>query len=138
MPWPLDLIGVTVRSVLGSSERAESEVESAEALFVPHELELKLDEALAEIRRASDSIDRHVEVLGTLSDSLPALTESVTHLTEQLGHVMAVTAPLAAAEREASRLERILRRRPQAAAGEPHEAPEPPEPPEAPAGEPDS
>ncbi len=112
-PWPFELIGVTVRSVLGASDRAETEVTHAEAVFEPHELEAKLDDALAAIRRASESLEAHAEVLGTLSDSLPALTESVTRLTDQLGHVMQVTAPLAAAEREASRLDRILRRRAQ-------------------------
>jgi hypothetical protein len=118
-PWPIELIGVTVRSVLGASGRAEEEVTHAEALFAPHELEAKLDEALAAIRQAGESLERHAQVLGTLSDTLPALTESVTRLSEQLGHVMQVTAPLAVAEREASRLDRILRRRAQPPAGEP-------------------
>ena len=84
MPWPFDLISVTVRYVLGASDRAESEVETAEEVLEPHELEAKLDDALDVLRRASESLERHVEVLGTLSDSLPALTESVTRLTEQL------------------------------------------------------
>ena len=77
------------------------------------ELEAKLDEAVAAIHRASESLERHVEVLGALSESLPPLTASVTRLTDELGHAMAVTAPIAAAEREASRLDRLLRRRPQ-------------------------
>ncbi len=115
-PWPIELVGVTVRSVLGAPDRAEAEVAHAEALFEPGELEAKLDDALAAIRRASESLERHAEVLGTLTDSLPALTDSVTRLSEQLGRVMEVTAPLALAEREASRLDRILRRRAQAPA----------------------
>ena len=68
-------------------------------------------------------------MLAALSDSLPPLTESVTRLTEQLGHVMDVTAPLAAAEREASRLDRLLRRRGAPAAAGPETelpAPQPP------------
>ena len=128
-PWPIELVGVTVRSVFGAPDRAEAEVTRAEALFEPGELEAKLDDALAAIRRASDSLERHVEVLETLSDSLPALTESVTRLSEQLGRVMELTAPLTMAEREASRLDRILRRRAQApAAADEQAAVEPPHP----------
>jgi len=118
VPWPFDLIGGTVRYVLGAPARAESEVEDAEAVLEPRELEAKLDEVLVVIRGASASLERHVEVLGTLSDSLPALTESVTRLTDQLDRVMKVTEPFDVAEREASRLDRILRRRAQ--------SPEPP------------
>jgi chromosome segregation ATPase len=134
-PWPVELIGVTVRSVFGVSDRAETEVAHTEALFEPQELEARLDDALAAIRRASDSLERHAEVLETLTDSLPALTESVTRLTEQLGHVMQVTAPLAAAEREASRLDRILRRRAQSPVAQPEAAAEQP-PAEEPPSEP--
>lgn len=110
MPWPFDQIGGTVRSVLGVSERAEQDV--AATVRNPRELETKLGEAVAAVGRATESLERHAEVLGALSDSLPALTASVTRLTDQLSHVMEVTAPLAAAEREASRLDRLLRRRP--------------------------
>jgi hypothetical protein len=62
------------------------------------------------VRRATDSIERHVEVIETLATSLPPLTESVTRLTEQLNQLMALTAPLAAAEREVSRLEHLFGR----------------------------
>ena len=116
MPWPFDAIGGTVRSVLGAPEHVEADL--ARAVRVG-ELEAKLEEAVAAMHRASESLERHVEVLGALSDSLPPLTASVTRLTDELGRAMDVTAPLAAAEREASRFDRLLRRRP----------PPPPEPP---------
>jgi hypothetical protein len=139
VPWPFDQIGGAVRSVLGVSERAEQDV--ASTLRDPRQLEAKVDEAVAAIRGAAESLERHAEVLGALSDSLPALTQSVTRLTDQLGRVMEVTAPLAVAEREASRLDRLLRRRPPRAAEPPPEGPrvleprparEPPRPPETP------
>ena len=138
-PWPLDAIGSTVRSVLGASERVESDAVRAAPLGDARELAAKLDQAVASVERACESLERHAEVLGVLSerlppltDSLPPLTESVTRLTDQLGRVMEVTAPLAAAEREASRLDRLLRRRGQTpatatSAPEP-EAPTAPEP----------
>jgi hypothetical protein len=124
-PWPLDALGSTVRSMLGTSERVEADV--AAPLREPGELEAKLDRAVVAVERACESLERHAEVLGTLSDSLPPLTESlpplteslppltesVTRLTEQLGRLMEVTAPFAAAEREVSRLDRLLRRRAQ-------------------------
>lgn len=131
VPWPFDLIGGTVRSVLGESERAESDL--AAPIRDPRELEAKLDEAVTAIHRASESLEAHVEVLGTLSDSLPGLTDSVTRLSEQLAHMMRVTEPLAVAERDVTRLDRLLRRRAQAPG--PAGPPGPPEPPE-PAAEP--
>jgi chromosome segregation ATPase len=107
LPSPLDVL----RSVLGASERAESDVAHAVPLRETHELEAKLAEAVAAVTRACESLERHAEVLGTLSDALPALTDSVTHLTDELARLLTVTAPLAAAEREASRFQHLLRRR---------------------------
>jgi hypothetical protein len=75
------------------------------------------------MHRACDSLERHVTVVEGLTDSLPALTESVTRLTDQLSVLLAVTAPVAATERELSRVEQIFgrRRRPE------HRSPEEPE-----------
>jgi hypothetical protein len=139
VPWPFDLIGGTVRSVLGAPEHAEADMARAAPLLETAGLEAKLDDAVAAVREAGASLERHVEVLAALSDSLPPLTESVTQLTEQLRRVMEVTAPLAAAEHELSRLDRLLRRRGTPAAPgpetelpapepEPEPAPEPPSP----------
>jgi hypothetical protein len=125
VPWPFDLIGGAVRSVLGVSERAESDVVRATPLRETHQLEAKLDETVAAVQRACESIERHADSIGALSDSLPALTESVTRLTEELSGVMRMTAPLEAAEREVSRFDRLLRRHPPPAAP-PAPGPEPP------------
>jgi hypothetical protein len=114
VPWPFDQIGGTVRTVLGLSERAETDVMGGSPLGDVRELESKLDQAVASVERACSSLEQHAEALGALSDTLPALTESVTRLADELGRVMEVTAPLAVAEREASRLDRLLRRRGQA------------------------
>jgi hypothetical protein len=111
VPWPFDLIGGTVRSVLGVPEHAEAEMARATPLRETAALEAKLDEAVTAVDEAAASLERHIEVLAALSDSLPPLTESVTQLTEQLRRVMEMTAPLAAAEHEVSRLDRLLRRR---------------------------
>jgi ABC-type transporter Mla subunit MlaD len=128
-----------VRAVLGASEHAEQDVAHAMPLHETQALEEKLEDALAAIRRAAEamerhaetmdrhcgslerqaaSLERHAEVLGSLSDALPALTDSVTHLTDELGRLMSVTAPLAAAEHEAGRLEGLFRRRRPTTAGD--------------------
>jgi chromosome segregation ATPase len=122
VPWPFDQIEGAVRSALGISQRAEAEVAEANPLRETQELEDKLDETVAAVHRACESIERHADSIGALSDSLPALTESVSRLTDELTRLLRVTAPLAAAEREASRLDRLLHRHPQ----------QPPAPPPAP------
>jgi ABC-type transporter Mla subunit MlaD len=116
VPWPLDQIEGAVRSVLGMSERAEADAERANPLRETQELEDKLDETVAAVHRVCESIERHADSIGALSESLPALTESVTRLTDELSTLLRVTAPLAAAEREASRLDRLLHRHPPAPA----------------------
>jgi len=125
VPWPFELIGGALRSVLGVSERAEVEVVRVTPLRETQELEAKLDETVAAMQRACESLERHADSIGALSDSLPALTESVTRLTEELSGVMRMTAPLAAAERDVSRFDRLLRRRPLAPAA-PAPGPAPP------------
>src|SRR5205807_1728284 len=75
------------------------------------------------VHRAADSMERHVAVVEALADSLPPLTESVTRLTDQLSSLMQITAPVAAAEREVSRLERLFGRRHGPASPMVHERP---------------
>jgi phage-related tail protein len=125
--WPFDTIEGVVRSVLGVSQRAEAEVAEANPVRETQELEAKLDETVAAVHRACESIERHADSLGALSDSLPALTESVTRLTNELSTLMRVTAPLAAAEREASRLDRLLHRHSQQPAAPPGKETRPPQ-----------
>lgn len=108
---PLNLVSRSLRALLGVSEQAETEVMRHTPLHDTEELEAKLADAIAAIHRAADSLERHIAVLESLADSLPQLTQSVTHLTNQLQDVMQITAPLTAAERELSRMERLFGRR---------------------------
>jgi hypothetical protein len=105
---PLDLLTRPLRSLLGGAEQVESDVVRHSPLAETRELEVKLAESVAALHRAADSMERHVAVVETLASSLPPLTESVTRLTDQLGELLSLTAPLAAAEREVSRIERLF------------------------------
>jgi hypothetical protein len=107
----LDLVTGPIRSVLGVAQQAERDVERHTPMHETREVEQKLLEGIEAVHRATDSIERHVEVIEALATSLPPLTESVTRLTDQLGELLQITAPLAAAERDVSRLEHLFRRR---------------------------
>jgi ABC-type transporter Mla subunit MlaD len=134
---PFDLIAAPLRSLLRAAEGAEAEAVQHSPLAATHELEARLGEAVTAAHRAAESVERHVEVIETLAQSLPPLTESVTRLTDQLNHVLRVTAPVAAVERDVSRLENLFRRRQRAgglAGADPPAGSEPPSEPGAPAG----
>jgi hypothetical protein len=120
-----DLLTGPLRSLFGAAERAEADVERHAPTAEAARIEAKLEEAVAAMHRAADSVERHVAVVEALADSLPPLTESVTHLTNQLQDVIRITAPLAATERELSRMERLFgrRRRPPAPSPSGLEAP---------------
>ena len=60
----------------------------------------ELREAVAAMHRTAEAVERHVEVLGEVTEALPALTESVTRLCDQLAALIALAAPVEAAERE--------------------------------------
>jgi len=102
----LDSVRGTLRHAIGAAEHVESDVES----HTPASIESKLDELIAAMHRASDSAERHVEVVEGLAQSLVPLTDSVTKLTDQINLLLTVTAPLAAAERDVSRAEGLFRR----------------------------
>jgi len=90
----LDFATNAARSVLGQIGVVEHRVEHLTAV------EDKLHEAVGALHRTSASLDRHVEAVEALGDSLPALTAAVTHLCEQLTAVLEMAAPVEAAERE--------------------------------------
>ncbi len=71
----------------------------------------ELREAVAAMHRTAEAVERHVEVLGEVTDALPALTESVTRLCDQLAALLALAAPVESAERELSGLRRLFHRR---------------------------
>jgi hypothetical protein len=94
-----------LRSVLGIAER--------QVAAPLEETERKIVEAAGAIQRATESIERHVEVVEGLATSVGPLTESVNRLTETMANLVTILGPLAAAEHEVQRAERLfgLRRR---------------------------
>ncbi|MHB8658667.1 MAG: hypothetical protein ACYC91_12055 [Solirubrobacteraceae bacterium] len=107
---PFDLLPGAIRSLLGPSERAGLDVAHHSPLGEALVMEDKLSEAVAAIHRAAESMERHVAVVETLADSVPALTASVSRLTDELGGLLRVLAPVAGAEQELSRFEHLFRR----------------------------
>ena len=128
---PLDLLTRPLRALLGE---AEHEAAAHSPLAHTHEIEEHLGEAIKAMHRAAESVERHVQVIESLGDTLPPLTQSVTQLTDQIGHLLRVTAPLAAAERDVSKVEGMFHRRRHAPepATEPPDVKPPPAPPSGP------
>ncbi len=121
----LDFVLRPLRYVLGAGEREVSKPLD--------ETEHELVDAVRAIHRASESIDRHVEVIEGLATSLGPLTESVNQLTATMADLVALLGPLAGAEHDVQRAERFLhfRRRERDASpqpGSPEAQPDSPEP----------
>lgn len=114
-----DFVTNAIRSALGA---AEQDVIRHSPLQETEALNDQLREAVGAVHRAADSLERHVEVVDSLAVSLTPLTESVTRLTEQIGALLTITAPMAAAEREVSRLPHLFGRRRQPAASQAEDA----------------
>src|SRR5205823_2106569 len=95
----LDVLFRPLRAALGTAEHevAHSPLQRTE--------EDILDTVNA-LRRATDSIEHHVEVIESLATSVTPLTESVNTLTATMTQLVAVLAPLAAAERGVAAAER--------------------------------
>lgn len=78
--------------------------------------ERDIADAVNAVHRAADSIEHHVEVVEGLAMSVGPLTESVNSLTETMAELVKLLSPMAAAERDAERVERVFgfrrRRRP--------------------------
>ncbi len=66
-------------------------------------------DAVNAIQRATDSIERHVEVIEGLATSVGPLTDSVDRLTATKGDLVSLLAPMGAAEHEVQRVEGFLR-----------------------------
>lgn len=103
----LDLVKGTLRSAIGAAEHVESDVEA----HSPAGVEAKLDEMISVMHRTCESAERHVEVVEALAQSLVPLTDSVSKLTDQINLLLQVTAPLAAAERDLTRVQGLFHRR---------------------------
>jgi hypothetical protein len=104
----LDSLTGAIRSAIGA---AEKDAVRHSPLHEPEELTGELREAVGAMHRAAESLERHVEVVESLAVSLTPLTESVTKLSDQIGQLLAVTAPMAAAERDVSRAAHFFGRR---------------------------
>ena len=100
-----DFFARPLRSALGI---AEQEV-TAPIL----DAEREIVAAAAALERATKSIEHHVEVVEGLATSVGPLTESVNQLTATMANLVTLLGPLAAAEHEVQRAERLfgLRRR---------------------------
>jgi hypothetical protein len=96
--------------------RSVARAVNQDALQPLEETERETLEAVKAIDRATESIEHHVEVIETLATSVGPLTESVDRLNETVRDLVAVLAPLAAAEHgiehaeaDAQRVEHFLR-----------------------------
>jgi hypothetical protein len=101
----LDFATNAARSVLGIVGVAEQRGEALAGDVG------ELREAVAAMHRTAAAVERHVEVLGEVTDALPALTASVTRLCDQLSALLVLATPVEHAEQELRGLRRLFRRR---------------------------
>jgi hypothetical protein len=100
----LDLFFKPLRSILGVAEQ------EAETLAPIEETEKQILDAVNALHEATESIERHVEVIEQLATSVDPLKDSVNNLTATMVDLVKVLAPLAAAEREAGKIEHFFGR----------------------------
>jgi len=114
-----------LRSALGVAEHGEAEAVEHSPLSTTAAAERDLDQLAHALHRAAESADRHVELLDRVAASLPALIAQLSELTggvnamnanatalnRQLEALVTELVPLAGAERDVSRVERLFRRR---------------------------
>jgi methyl-accepting chemotaxis protein len=115
----LDFFADQIRAVLGVAEH-----DVVEPLHETRDIEADILGTVRAIENATASVERHVEVIETLATSVDPLRASVDRLTDTMQELVAMMAPMAAAEREVHRVGRIFGRHPH---DEPSEA-RPPQP----------
>lgn len=98
----LDFVVKPLSSLLAGARTAVGD-DLRDAAAEPHRLEERLGHLIRAVERSGESVERHIEVIERLSDS-------VTVLTGQLDALLTVIAPLAAAERDVQRVEGFFRR----------------------------
>jgi chromosome segregation ATPase len=103
----LDLVFAPARALLGAAER---DVERTLPVRDIEHIQSRVLDTAEAIRRATDSIESHIEVIETLANSIQPLYESVDRLTAQMGELNAVLAPLAGIEHDAERVEGFFHR----------------------------
>jgi hypothetical protein len=96
-----------LRVLLGSIEREVEHTIPVKGIEGIQERVLETGEA---IRKATEQIEQHVEVLESLASSVPQLTEAVGLLTVQLGGIVEVLRPVAAMEADVAKVGRLFGR----------------------------
>jgi methyl-accepting chemotaxis protein len=101
----LDFCIRPIRSVLGGAER-----DVAESLHETRDIEANMLGAVHAIEDATESIEKHVAVIETLATSVDPLRASVDRLTDTMQELVAMLAPMAAAEHEVHKVGRFFAR----------------------------
>ncbi len=101
----LEFVIRPIRSVLGVTEQ-----DVVDAVHEARDIEENMLDAVHAIENATTSIEHHVEVIETLATSVDPLRASVDRLTDTMQELVAMLAPMAAAEREAHRVGRFFSR----------------------------
>lgn len=101
----LDFVTRPIRSVLGLTEH-----DVVESLQEARDIEANMLDAVHAIESATASIERHVEVIETLATSVDPLRASVDRLTDTMQELVAMLAPMGAAEHEVQRVGRFFGR----------------------------
>jgi methyl-accepting chemotaxis protein len=101
----LDFVTRPIRWVLGATER-----DVVETVQETRDIEANMRGAVQAIDHATASIERHVEVIETLATSVDPLRASVDRLSDTMQDLVAILAPMAAAELEVQRVGRFFGR----------------------------
>ena len=107
LPRMLEFITRPIRSVLGVTEH-----DVADSVDEVHDIEANMPDAVRAIKDATASIEHQVEVIDTLATSIDPLRASVDRLTDTMQELVAMLAPIGAAEHEAHRIGRFFGRHP--------------------------
>ena len=94
-----------IRSLLG-----ETEHDVVDSLRETRDIEANMLDAVQAIEKASASIERHVQVIETLATSVDPLRASVDRLTDTMQDLVAILAPMGAAEQDVERIGRFFGR----------------------------
>ncbi|HEY2004840.1 MAG TPA: hypothetical protein VGG87_00255 [Solirubrobacteraceae bacterium] len=101
----LDFFFDQIRSVLGGAEH-----DVVEPLRETRDIEANILGAVRAIENATESVEHHVAVIETLATSVDPLRASVDRLTDTMQELVAMMAPMAAAEHEMHRVGRMFGR----------------------------
>lgn len=122
-----ELVTLPIRMFLGAARSLldEAEHDVISPLEGAIETETHILDAVTAIRRATASIEQHVEVIDTLANSVAPLGDSVNRLTDTMDALVQMMAPMGAAERGVQHVEHFFSR---------HRHRQPPAPPLPPPG----